>query len=501
MSSTACEPVTVEVGLDPVLHLRLGPADPGLRHCRDSLQAGLSRLMDELGLPIEPVVDVQAGEVTGLGPDEGSPIEVSLGGSASLSAGRIASQSWYWASAAGLPAGVGADLAETLRGLADARDAGRIGATLAVIVTEAARAEAVSLLTPPVIARWAADAGLPAGWDPGTVLHELVSLGLAPGKGTEIAGAIAGATGRPLDRDITGLEALIAWRASGPWEVRVHHESLRLLTEDARANSDRFRQLRKLLSVDKGLQLPRITLEEDASIVPGQASFRLFGVTSPVIVDFGSAPETRGPGSGVSAGPGSPVTLIASALYQLGLDRRGALITTATMATDLSRLSPSHPRLAALVASAGLETVTRLCRSLAVEGAHAGNVLPILQASLDVRERSDSALSDEELLREVRAQVSGMIAWVAARGAGRLTVWRVPEALEQLDSAAAARGLLRLAHRAASETTPGQVLVTTRQARPAIRAAIAARYPDLPVVSEDELADPRIVTASHEGPA
>lgn len=500
--STAREPVTVAVRLDPVLFGRLERVDPDLRYCHESLAAGLSRLVNELGLPIKPAVHVEPGEAAGTEPGGEATVGVRLSDSPSPSISRVTSRTWYWACAAGLPFGTTTGLADALGGLADAQDAHSIGRTLTAIVTEAARADAVLLLTPPVVTRWAANARLPAVWEPGTILRELISLGLSPGDGGELAEAIAGSGGPQLEMDTAGLEALIASRATSPWEICLNHGSLHHLTSNTLIDPNWFRQLHMLLASDKGLLLPRITLKEDVSPTPGQVSFRLFGVTSPIVLDINSSAVMPGQGTeqehGTSEASESPVKLVASALYLLALDRSGALITTTTMAEKLEHLSQSYPRLAELISATGIETASRLCRSLASEGVNVANMLPILQATLDVRERSNFTLSDEELLRQVRARLSRMITWSAADGADHLTAWRVPEALENVQSESEVDKLLILAHRAASETTPGQVVVTTRQARMAVRAAVAAGYPDLPVLSDDELTGAPLVTVSQD---
>ena len=100
----ARESVPVEVELDPALHERLRQADPDLRSCREELMAGLSRLMAELGLPAEPDLSV------GAGPGAGLPVEVTVAGSPSRSARRVASRALYWAGAAGLPLSSAVDL-------------------------------------------------------------------------------------------------------------------------------------------------------------------------------------------------------------------------------------------------------------------------------------------------------------------------------------------------------------------------------------------------------
>jgi len=48
----------------------------------------------------------------------------------------------------------------------------------------------------------------------------------------------------------------------------------------------------------------------------------------------------------------------------------------------------------------------------------------------------------------------------------------------------------------ASGQQPGRVLVTSPRARPAVRAAVAAVYPALPVIGDDELAGALQTTAA-----
>ena len=168
-----------------------------------------------------------------------------------------------------------------------------------------------------------------------------------------------------------GLEAAIAARAGSAWEIRVHPGSLREVTADALRRPDRFRHLRESFVADTGVRMPLVTLGEDASLPPGGLSFRVFGVTSPFVLDLHAAAKVAADGvTSASAGPGA---LMASALGMLAADRIGALVTTATTARELDRLGASYPKLRGLTSAIGLETVTRLLRALVAEHVPVGS--------------------------------------------------------------------------------------------------------------------------------
>ena len=363
--------------------------------------------------------------------------------------------------------------------MADARPAVR---ALAAAATEMIRSDAELLLTPPVVRRWATAAGLPAGWEPGIVLQQLVNLGLPPGTGAEVTEALKG---YPVG-STAGLEAAVAARAGSAWEIRVHPDSLREITADALRRPDRFRHLRESFFADTGVRIPLVTLGEDASLPPGGLSFCVFGLTGPLVLDLDAAAEVAA--DRVTSASARPGALIASALGKLAADRIGALVTTATTARELDRLRASYPKLRGLTSAIGLETVTRLLRALAVEYVNVRNFPLVLQAALDVHERSGS-VTDVELLHQVRIRLSHTITRAAAKGADHLEVSRVPKQLEDLSSSDAVARLMAFADQVvASGARHGRVLVTSPQARAAVRIAVATAHPTLAVLGEDELA-------------
>ena len=283
-----------------------------------------------------------------------------------------------------------------------------------------------------------------------------------------------------------GLETAIAARAGSAWEIRVHPDSLREITSDALRRPDRFRRLRESFFADTGVRIPLVTLGEDGSLPPGGLSFCVFGVTGPLVLDLHAAAEVAA--DRVTSASARPGALIAKALGTLAADRIGALVTTAAIARELDRLSASYPKLRGLTSAIGLNTVTRLLRALAVEYVNVRNFPLILQAALDVHERSGS-VTDVELLHQVRIRLSNTITRAAAEGADRLEVSRVPKQLEDLSSSDAVARLLAFADQVvASGARQGRVLVTSPQARAAVRVAVATAHPELAVLGEDELA-------------
>lgn len=476
--SPAGVPVNLEVRLDSTLRDQLQRADPDLNTCRQRLAAGISLLVTELGLPVEPRLSM------GEAPRGGSPVEVILAGSPCPSARRISSLPLYSLASAAMPAGYVTDLAGALESLAEDGDAAGAAGALTAMVAETVHTSARLLLTPDVIERWAIGARLPAGWEPETVLRELVSLGLSPGTGAEVNHAI-----EDLPPGSTaGLEAAISARADGPWDIQVNPDSLRALMARAVTELDRFRKWREAFAADSGVRLPALTIDGDHSLPPGRVSFRLFGVTSPFVFHLPAAAEApAGEAATVPAGP-SPGELMIWALGLFARDRMGALVTTATTARELAGLSRWYPKLSEMTSVFAPETVTRLLRALVTEGVSMCNLPSILQAMLDVYERSGSILDDAELLHQVRVRLSPLVTRAAAGAADHLEVWRVPILSPDLSSSDAADRLLAFASQVAtSGTLPGRVLVTSPTARVTVRAVVSAAYPMLAVLGEDEL--------------
>ena len=105
-----------------------------------------------------------------------------------------------------------------------------------------------------------------------------------------------------------------------------------------------------------------------------------------------------------------------------------------------------------------------------------------------MHERSGS-VTDVELLHQVRIRLSRTITRTAAAGADHLEVSWVPNQLEDLSSSDAVARLIAFADQVvASGARRGRVLVTSPQARAAVRIAVAPVYPTLAVLGEDELA-------------
>ena len=116
--------MNIEVRLDSTLRDQLQRADPDLNTCRQRLAAGISRLVTELGLPVEPRLSM--GEAP-----RGAPRSRSiLAGSPCPSARRISSLPLYSLASAAMPAGHVTDLAGALESLAEDGDAA--GAALAL---------------------------------------------------------------------------------------------------------------------------------------------------------------------------------------------------------------------------------------------------------------------------------------------------------------------------------------------------------------------------------
>ena len=339
------------------------------------------------------------------------------------------------------------------------------------MVAETVHTSANLLLTPDVIERWAIGARLPAGWEPETVLRELVSLGLSPGTGAEVNHAI-----EDLPPGSTaGLEAAISARADGPWDIQVNPDSLRALMARAVTELDpRFRKWREAFAADSGVRLPALTIDGDHSLPTGRVSFRLLGVTSPFVFHLPAAAEAPADEAAtVPAGP-SPGELMIWALGLFARDRMGALVTTATTARELAGLSRWYPKLSEMTSVFAPETVTRLLRALVTEGVSMCNLPSILQAMLDVYERSGSILDDAELLHQVRVRLSPLVTRAAAGAADHLEVWRVPILSPDLSSSDAADRLLAFASQVAtSGTLPGRVLVTSPTARVTVRAVVS----------------------------
>ena len=497
--TAGCASVPVTVGLRPDVLGRLKSADADLRRCRQWLTASLSQLMAELGLPAEPELSLAAS------PDAEFSVSVTIASSPSRLARLVAGQSLYWAGAGGLPMGPAPGLTEVLVSTPGPERAGR---ALAAMVTEVVRRDAALLITPTVTALWAEGGGLPAAWDPVLVLRELVRLGLPPGAGAEVAAALreypAGSR--------AGLEAAVAARASTPWEILVSPASLREITADALRNPDRFRELRKSFAENTGVRLPKVTIQGDHSLPADAISFRVFGVTGPLVLLHDATPRAlpggavtdAGPAAGgaAAAGPGAngnpaaggaaasdPSELMAAALRLLTMDRIEALVTTTSTAEQLDQLGALNPKLQGLASAIGLDRVTRLLRALAAEHVNIQNLPLILQAALDYSERSAVPPDEAELLHQVRVRLSQTITRGAAAGADRLMMSRLPSELEDVSSAAAMRRLMAFTDQVmASGQQHGRILVTSPRARPVVRAAVAVMYPELPVIGDDELA-------------
>lgn len=471
-------PVPVTVLMHPDLHSRLRAADPDLSRCQAELAASLARLVTELGLPAAPTVSMAADR------DQEYPVAVTVAGSPSWSLRGVATQPLYWAGMAGrspaVPLAELIDLPDTLMAASDHEMAAR---TLAAAVTEAVRRDGVLLLTPPVTELWAAKAGLPAGWDPATVLRELVKLGLPPGSGAEVGAELARATAG----SVAGLEAVIAVRASAPWELVVSRPTLRKITADAQDHRDRFAQLREWFAADTGLRLPRVVLGGGAAPDHG-VLIRLFGVTGPVVLlhPAPAAPAADRPGD-EPAQVEFPAAceVIATALAVLAKDRSNALVTISSTARRVDQLGRSLPKLSGLTPAMGLEIVTRLLRALAAEDVNIRSLPLILQAAVDCHERAGSLIDEAELLHQVRVRLGQTITRAVASGADHLDVTRLPGELEDLSSPDATARLRTFA----AHLTAGQrgVLVTTPQARAGVCAAVAPGYPTLTVLGEDEL--------------
>ena len=487
-------PVPVTVALHPDVYERLNGADPDLAQCGTVLTAGLSRLVADLGLSAELTVSVSVAE----DPDPEYPITVTVTGSPSRSVRGVAAQPLYWAGAAGLSLGLplppGADLPGILRTASDSRLAGRV---LAAAVTEAVRRDAELLLTPPVIELWAASAGLPAGWDPAAVLHELLNLGLPPGDGAEVSRELAG---HPAG-SVAGLEAAVAARALGAWEIVVSLPSLREITADAVQNPDRFQRLRDRFANDSGVPFPRVVLSGGATSLGAEVVVRMFGVTGPSVLLHPAA--SAEPGAAPPTAAGQPAAeVIVSALAALAKDRIGALVTTTSTGRLLDQLGRSFPKLHGLTAAIGLEAMTRLLRALAAEGVSIRNLPPIVQAVTDYAERSGLPPDQAELLHYVRLRIAQTITRAAAAGADHLVATRVPSQLENVTSPAVAAGLMDLAAQVTASGQHGGILVASARARAGMHAALMAEYPMLTVLGEDELTGtPLQPTAVYSVPA
>lgn len=486
--------VPVTVDLHPDVHRRLQHADPGLRRCREELTASLSRLVAELGLPTEPAVSLAED------PNAEFPIAVTIGGSPSWSARRVAAQPLYWAGAAGLPMGPASGLPGILMSI-PGPGAARV---LAAWVTEAVRRDAELLISPAVTGLWAAGAGLPAGWDPAAVLRQLLRLGLPPGTGAEVAAALEE---HPAS-SAAGLEAAVAARAATSWEILVPPGSLREITADGLEKPDRFRQLRESFAANTGVRLPQAALAGDTSLPTDAMLFRVFGVTGPLVLRrtaTAQAPTDGALADGAAAAAWTAASstptngetpaasglgdLIAAGLRMLALDCIEALVTTTSTAVELARLGAGYPKLQGLTSAIGLDTVTRLLRALAAEGVNVQNLPLVLQAALDCHERSGAAIDDAELLHQVRVRLGQTITRAAAGGADLLEVSRVPGEMEDLSSPDAVPRLMAFVARVmAPGQHRGRVLVTSPRTRAAVRVAVATVYPALPVLGEDELA-------------
>jgi type III secretion protein V len=531
--------IPVSVTLSAVLD-RMVAGGAGADGLRDALTQGLEGLLQTLGLPGRPEMQIAAPESSSV-----FPVNVTVNGRKCRYSLELLQRVQSYVT--GEPIGPAFAVEDVENWLTAPANRHYLAGFVTLTCVEACKVRASVLLSPALAAAYAA--GLPGfpqadGQWLAAVLGKVLDLRLPLADLTTVAGMLGQAVAQARAAN-DAAEDLIAALASGVVEIRLPEEYLRdITTADTSAEYEHFASLRDELFYEFGLRCPEFRFVTAKDLRPGSVVFTINHMTMlpwaglrPGELLVSATPERlrllsiegraavapAGGASGSIAGANDRAALEAAGLVvwdALGYvllclsgtlqNRMAGFIHRNSVEKMLEQLAQAFP---ALVSAArgrySVEQITRVLRDLATDRISVRNLRLILENLLDYdqvpADPSTYIVFDDRLPARTSGAAnltsfvrSGMKSYLSHKyaPARNLPVYLLDSniekrisgredapALEDESLLAAMRRVIQLPN---DSTLP--VLVTTAELRPAVRDIIYPEFAWLSVVAYEDLA-------------
>jgi hypothetical protein len=513
--------MTIQQPVIPV-EVALGGPLRGLDGERVAVQAGqrIGALAADLGIPGEVQVTVRGDD----GPDA-PPVTIAVHGAPLDYPWSLGQQVLVWHRHRREPDAAGNSRLPSWQDQMAASEGDSVTA-VAELAGHAAAADASSMLGPEQVSAWLERAAMPATEGIGDVLVTLLDLRLSIGDHSRIAALVAG---RPNASAADTVEHVVEAVRRDTLEVRVEPSYLEEITTTGfDANPAVFPFLRDGLYAELGLRLPRLRLVPDPEMAARCLAIRVNDVTTPPVVgippgmclvnalvtQLAAAPDIRealNPATG-EAGAYVPANLRAEleqsryttwdpighlvlTVAEAARVHVRALVDRTVVASELDLFSRLQPVLAqSAQAIIPITRLTRLLRSLLDERVPVRDLRCLLQALIDHEVTSGLPESDEALLALARRAFGAAITGKASQWGSIRALLIDPVLAAGLVSADGTAGEARRSLVAALGTemaAPGSsatpALLTTADARLAVRRAIRGAWPRITVLALEEL--------------